>query len=680
MSKFRRQGTGTSVRGKPISHPIPFPDDDEFPIRTPGAGIAMPLGTDAENQIRIRESVAAQLENTSHQTGIAVSDFIDPIAAAQSGPVPSQPSPETPVRRTNVPSQLRNSTASRNTGSSGRPQRKKSTMRAVFGRLFGKRRKGSGSSSPKEQGPSEIRAGQHRSDPTALNRSPPASSQKRSASLPINEFNRALRSHSIVADDFPLGSSENEASRGSIQADGQRRPRRATTPSRLWTPNKTPGYVDWTGLSPRPASTHGRGSRVVSDGEDAVAEANIGTAVSSSSHPNRRSRSLGELRDIVTTAAGGPGTQTARRRRSDEIRYWRESYDPGVLSPMSSNKAEVEEPILVDDEGEDARDDEPQEPPQPFVFEMAGMKITQAASLETRVQRLEERMMHMEHMVGSRSFNRASHEDATSMQFQDSPRRGSTSKRSTSITRPQTDNSEISLPRHHRYRDAPRSSATQALDPAAPLPPKGSQNRSSSYGSSRPSTISTHNSYHPSFENFPLSTVPTSEVPLPPNFARPLSTSTTIRGIPSSSPTFTKDGALTGEHYTALTNMILAEQNARHELESVVHTLQRQLQAYLETHSYPTPGLDAAGDPLQITAAGGGEYSSFEQDDEDESSEDEDKVFQTPREERGQFGDEIFGQEERERKSAPRTLSLSQITLGKGNQQQQQQQQHSVNF
>lgn len=164
MSKFRRQGTGQSVRGKTISHPIPFPDDDEFPIRTPGTGIAMPLGSDAENQIRIRESVATQLETTSHQTGIAVSDFIDPGAAAQSGPMPLQPSPEPPVRRTNQPSHLRSSTASKNTGSSvGRPQRKKSTMRAVFGRLFGKRRKGSGSSSPKEQGPNEIRAGQHRS-------------------------------------------------------------------------------------------------------------------------------------------------------------------------------------------------------------------------------------------------------------------------------------------------------------------------------------------------------------------------------------------------------------------------------------------------------------------------------------------------------------------------------------
>src|SRR6187402_3399384 len=113
MSKFRRQNTATSIRGKTISHPIPFPDDDEFPIRTPGTGIAMPLGSDAESQLRMRESVAAQLENTSHQTGIAVSDFLDPTAVDEPISVPSQPSPEAQVKRTTVPSHMRNSTASK---------------------------------------------------------------------------------------------------------------------------------------------------------------------------------------------------------------------------------------------------------------------------------------------------------------------------------------------------------------------------------------------------------------------------------------------------------------------------------------------------------------------------------------------------------------------------------------
>jgi type II secretory pathway component PulJ len=497
-----------------------------------------------------------------------------------------------------------------------------------------------------------------------LNRSPKdtTSSQKRSASLPINEYNRALRSHSTATEDFPPHDASIEPARESIQADGYTRPRRATTPSRLWTPNKTPGYVDWTGLSPRPASSHARGSKVV---DDAEADAPIGMAVTSGSHPNRRSRSLGEIRETVVA-------HPIARRRSDEIKYWRESYEPGVLSPMSSNKPEAEEPVLLN-EPEVPQEEEPQEPPQPFNFgplgEMAGMKITQAANLETRVQRLEERMSKMERMMSQRQYRTS----GDHVQLQDPPKRESRNERSSSITRPSTDNSEPSLPKH-RSREPHRQ---YLQDPAL-----HSQQRSSSYGSSRPSTISTHNSYHPSFESFSPPTVPVPDAALSSgqNTARPLSTSTTIRGIPSSSPTMAKDAPLTGEHYVVLTNMILAEQAARQQLEAVVRTLQQQLQSLQSANSasYPTPGSDHPGDPVSEGTVVGGEFSSFEQDD---SSDDEgrylhDEVYQTPNEERGRFGDEIFGvvtSHNEGMKGEPRTLSLSQITLGKGMQ-------HSLNF
>lgn len=484
-----------------------------------------------------------------------------------------------------------------------------------------------------------------------MNRSPKDTSptQKRSASLPINEFNRALRSHSTVIEDFPLQSGTN---RESIQADGQRRPRRATTPSRLWTPNKTPGYLDWTGLSPRPASTHGRDSKFVSEEE---ADAAVGIAVTSGSHPNRRSRSLGELR-------GNAPADITVRRRSDEIRYWRESYDPGLLSPMSSNKAEADEPIQLDPP-EMPQHELPQEQPQPFNFgpmgEMAGMKITQAASLETRVQRLEDRMHQIEKAV-SQMHRETSREPVV---FQDPPKRNSRRDRSASTNRPRTDNSEIILPKQPRYRE--------------PLPPsesrqQGSQIRSSSYGSSRPSTISTQNSYQPSFDNFSHPTLLTSNEQTPVNahqtLARPLSTSTTIRGLSSSSPTISKDATLTGEHYAILANMILAEQAARQHLELIVQDLQQQLQEMRSSNgvSYPTPDSDLVGDPMK--EGGGGDFSTFEQDDSDD---DEGRytqdVFQTPNEERGNFSDDIFGDVNGvNAKSAPRTLSLSQMTLGKG--------------
>ena len=478
--------------------------------------------------------------------------------------------------------------------------------------------------------------------------------QKRSASLPINEFNRALRSHSIVIEDSPFQKGPNSES---TRADGQTRPRRATTPSRLWTPNKTPGYVDWTGLSPRPASVHGRESRLISEGE---ADAAVGIAITSGSHPNRRSRSLGELR-------GNMPANIKVRRRSDEIRYWRESYDPGLLSPMSSNKAEAEEPIQLDPP-EMPRDEILREQPQPFNFgpmgELAGMKITQAASLETRVQRLEDRMYQAEKSVSH--LHRGTPGEAVA--FQDSPKRTARRPRSASTNRPKTGNSEITTPKHPRHRE---------VQPQPESGTHGSQKRSSSYGSSRPSTVSTQTSYQPSFDLFPSPTHLTSEEQTPANtyqtMNRPLSTSTTIRGLPSSSSTMSKDAPLTGEHYTVLTNMVLAEQAARQHLEALVRDLQQQLQDLRPSGemSYPTPDSDRLADPMKGRGGGGREFSTFELDDSsDDEGRDAQDEFQTPKEEVGNFVDDIFGGNSGggHAKSAPRTLSLSQMTLGKGMQ------------
>jgi hypothetical protein len=339
------------------------------------------------------------------------------------------------------------------------------------------------------------------------------------------------------------------------------------------------------------------------------------------------------------------------RRRSDEIRYWRESYDPGILSPMSSQKAEAEEAVLID-EPEDSREKEPQEQPQPFNFgtlgEMAGMKITHAASLDNRVRALEERMLKMERVLFSRQ-NRNSADQLPN--------------RSSSAPRPNSDNSQVLLPKHQRHREQPRQQGQESR-------PQGSQKCSSSYGSSRPSTVSTHISHHSSFDTYSHPTIPSSDPPLSSSQSttRPLSTSTTIRGAPSCSPTLPKEGNFTAEHYTTLANMILVEQAARQQLEAVVHSLQQQLHALRCTASRPARGSNRPAHLQRAGAAAGGEFSSFEQDD---SSDDEGRYlqedFQTPNEPGGNFGDEIFGGDDHgDTKSAPRTLSLSQITLGKG--------------
>jgi hypothetical protein len=154
------------------------------------------------------------------------------------------------------------------------------------------------------------------------------------------------------------------------------------------------------GLSPRPASVQGRASR--SDGQvDPEDLGEIGRAITSDSGGlRRRSRSLSGLQNFV-------GVQRVGRRRSDEIRYWRESYDPGFMSPLSSNAPDdVDDTGMVDTSAPDspAAERPPKTPPQPFNFgvlskEMIGMKITHAADMDMRLGNLESRTVHLERAV-----------------------------------------------------------------------------------------------------------------------------------------------------------------------------------------------------------------------------------------------------------------------------------------
>ncbi|KAJ4296043.1 hypothetical protein N0V88_004745 [Collariella sp. IMI 366227] len=228
----------------------------------------------------------------------------------------------------------------------------------------------------------------------------------RSTSLPLSEYDRPLRSHSIGPDDIMAI----ESARTSLQAEAagsgsaaaaRGRRRAATTGAQtLLRPHLV--NREWgAGLSPRPASAQGRASRATgrSESEDPN---EIGRAITSDNRANvlrRRSRSLSGLEDF-------PEVPRAGRRRSDEIRYWRASYDPGFMSPLSLNVQED-----IDDAG--AGDlstpgspavEMPQTPPQPFNFhllskEMVGTKITRAADMATRLGDVESRTLRLERVV-----------------------------------------------------------------------------------------------------------------------------------------------------------------------------------------------------------------------------------------------------------------------------------------
>ncbi|KAL2123221.1 hypothetical protein VTJ04DRAFT_3676 [Mycothermus thermophilus] len=303
------------------------------------------------------------------------------------------------------------------------PQRKKSTFRSALGRLFGRGKKKTNSTSvpdfavpqPEPEPERQSRplgAAQHRSDPSALSR-PGQRSPKRSASLPLSEYDRPLRSHSIGPDDIMAI----ESARNSLHADAagiglgtiRRRAATAAVPSALSRPPPPFNREFGAGLSPRPASAHGRGSRAGGRAGDPD-PSEIGRAITSDSSNGlrRRSRSLSGLQDF---AAAGSSPSRQERRRSDEIRYWRESYDPGFLSPLSSNAQDDIDDTGVGDAVSSApgspaaeRPQVPKTPPQAFNFglmskDMEGMKITRAADLDTRLANLEARTLRLEGAV-----------------------------------------------------------------------------------------------------------------------------------------------------------------------------------------------------------------------------------------------------------------------------------------
>lgn len=211
----------SSIRGR-ISGPIPIPnagDDDEFPIRSPGSGIAIPASKDDEFRIRKPGSGIAttyplseepqethsqvqthQLQPPS-QAGISAvsvsgSHTDDTQNSTSNQEAPSQSPPEPPlesrapsghyatrtspqrtspqrtspaVRRTNAVSTLRNSTASEaptTQSKEGAPKRKQSTLRTALGRLFGRKKKSldsQGSSHASGRASGTLGSTQHRS-------------------------------------------------------------------------------------------------------------------------------------------------------------------------------------------------------------------------------------------------------------------------------------------------------------------------------------------------------------------------------------------------------------------------------------------------------------------------------------------------------------------------------------
>ena len=154
-----RAGTGFSIKKESISGPIPRIEDDEFPIRTPGASIATPIGRESLD----RQSRFPGLSVDPRRSGNDVTLNADQARPTKTPSTNSKHTSEEPIPPIEQPAPLRTSMGSvRSRTSIQKPERKKSTLRSVFGKLFGRKRKSSTSPS-RQRDSQDLRAGQHRS-------------------------------------------------------------------------------------------------------------------------------------------------------------------------------------------------------------------------------------------------------------------------------------------------------------------------------------------------------------------------------------------------------------------------------------------------------------------------------------------------------------------------------------
>lgn len=145
-SAGRPKAGPSNIRGKVISGPIPIPeptDDDEFPMRQPGTGLATPLGDEGMSTKLVPPEGSSTVEAQS------IIDASPEVIPEERTDLPPRAAPRqasvvsgSPARgRTN--STLRYSTVSTGTDtdrSGTTPRRKKSGLRNTLGRLFGRKK------------------------------------------------------------------------------------------------------------------------------------------------------------------------------------------------------------------------------------------------------------------------------------------------------------------------------------------------------------------------------------------------------------------------------------------------------------------------------------------------------------------------------------------------------------
>lgn len=290
-------------------------------------------------------------------------------------------------------------------------------------------------------------------------------------------------------------------------------------------------------------------------GDDPVDGANIGFAITSGSNPKRRSRSAGALRDSSKEHRMSPIQWRQWRRRSDEIRYWRES--TGEASPafdfvtstgtsmqplpstLSRGDVITKDRSSHSDDGRAAEEND-----ESFNFGLPANEVPdpEHVGLEERMVTLEIKLMDFEYAISKMQAS------LLSARGDPGPLESDTenlpmSEASESPARPP-------IPRYHPRRPSqdsspPASSHSVPMTPASPKfqgPPRTPPSQSS--------------------RRFDL---------------RPTSVATTLKAGSAHRGSRPSVANLTIEHYTTLISLIRREQSARLRLEDEVSFLQQQL-------------------------------------------------------------------------------------------------------
>ena len=273
--------------------------------------------------------------------------------------------------------------------------------------------------------------------------------------------------------------------------------------------------------------------------EQNVDAQNIGFAVTNGSNPKRRSKSVGAFRD--TEHRMSPIQWRKFRRRSDEIKYWRQSTDLGSLGIKTSDSPE----IAQKDDAATKKDDEPDlgGHSRDFNFGLPTgdpMPNQEPIGLEERIVTLEIKLMDFEYAISKLQAG------------------------STSPSWQYSHEIKMTQPQDSLCSNLSSNQPQASIEPSA-LPPE------------KPPMTSSH-------------FIHSTSTPKP----RPTSVATTLK--PGTSPRKgsidrSSRSSLTGltiEHYTTLITLIRHEQSARVQLEQQVAMLQQRLDYISPLHSMPS--------------------------------------------------------------------------------------------